>query len=204
MIRNIIFDLGNVLLTWKPEEYLINNGYSEEERKLILDDVFRSSEWLALDNGDLTVGEAVERISARSSLKRGEIYAVFDLRTKILSPIARNTKMVPALKKAGFRVFYLSNFPADIFDEVVARYDFFEHFDGGFISAHARSSKPEEKIFRLLLETYSLKPEESLFIDDTHINAVSAGNIGISVIHLRDPRDLKTEIENLLGLKIEV
>ncbi|HVN58440.1 MAG TPA: HAD family phosphatase [Bacteroidales bacterium] len=202
MIRNIIFDLGNVLLSWKPEEYLINNGYPERERRVILEDVFRSREWLALDNGDMTLDEAVRRISLNSSLKTGEIYSVFNLRLKILSPITANTKVVPELKKAGFRLYYLSNFPEDIFDEVEMKHEFFSFFDGGFISARAKASKPDEKIFRLLLDTYDLKPEECLFIDDTHANAVSAGAFGISVIHLSEPLLLRKKIEDFLEVSL--
>ncbi|MGD0583140.1 MAG: HAD family phosphatase [Bacteroidales bacterium] len=204
MIRNIIFDLGNVLISWKPEEYLIRNGYQEAARETILRDVFKSPEWLALDNGDMSLDEAVKRIALSSTLKIPEIYSVFDLRIKILHPIKENTKMVPALKERGFRLYYLSNFPEDIFDEVESRYDFFRYFDGGLISARAKASKPDEKIYRILIDRYSLIPGESLFIDDSHANALSAEMLGISVIHLSEPSTLKEKLEDLLGIAIPV
>lgn len=204
MIKNIIFDLGNVLISWKPEEYLIKNGYGEKERTTILNEVFRSKEWLSLDNGDMSLKEAVKRIAFKSSLKTDEIYSVFNLRTRILFPLEGNTKMVPALKKEGFRLYYLSNFPEDIFDEVEAKYEFFRYFDGGLISARAKASKPNEKIYRKLLDHYSLLPEESLFIDDTHANAVSAEMLGISVIHLAEPYLLREKLEEFLGINIAV
>lgn len=204
MIRNIIFDLGNVLISWKPEEYLIRNGYQEAARETILRDVFKSPEWLALDNGDMSLDEAVKRIALSSTLKIPEIYSVFDLRTKILHPITENTKMVPVLKEGGFRLYYLSNFPEDIFDEVESRYDFFRYFDGGLISARAKASKPDEKIYRILIDRYSLIPGESLFIDDSHANALSAEMLGISVIHLSEPSTLKEKLEDLLGIFIPV
>ena len=201
MIKNIIFDLGNVLISWKPEDYLVENGYSEKERSVILEEVFRSREWLALDNGDITLDEAVKRISGRSGLKTGEIYSVFNLRTRILFPLSENTKILPVLKKEGFRLYYLSNFPGDIFDEVSSKYDFFRNFDGGLISARAKASKPDEKIYRQLFLHYSLLPEESLFIDDTHANVFSAGQLGVSVIHLSEPTLLKQKLEEFLGIK---
>ncbi len=204
MIRNIIFDLGNVLISWKPEEYLINNGYSEKERSVILDDIFRSKEWLALDNGDMTLDEAVEKISERSSLETGEIYSVFNLRTRILFPIDSNTKILPALKKEGFRLYYLSNFPDDIFEEVREKNEFFRYFDGGLISAKAKASKPDEKIYRKLFLHYSLLPGESLFIDDTHANVFSAEKLGVSVIHLSQPSLLREKLEDFLGRKIDL
>jgi putative hydrolase of the HAD superfamily len=204
MIKNIIFDLGNVLISWQPEQYLIDNGYPAEARESILREVFRSPEWLALDNGDLSLGEAVSRIASTSSLKTSEIYSVFDLRTKILFPLAENTKMLPELKKEGFRLYYLSNFPDDIFDDVKGRYDFFRYFDGGLISARAKASKPDQRIYRLLLERYKLNPGESLFIDDSHANALSAENLGISVIHLSVPSDLRNKLQDLLGINFSI
>ena len=204
MIRNIIFDLGNVLISWQPEQYLIKNGYSGEVRETILKEVFRSPQWLALDNGDMSLEEAVEDIASVSSLKTSEIYSVFNLRTKILFPLEENTKMLPVLKEKGFRLYYLSNFPDDIFDEVRGHYDFFRYFDGGLISARAKASKPDERIYRILLERYKLTPDESLFIDDSHANALSAENLGISVIHLSDPSTLRNKLQDLLGINIRV
>jgi putative hydrolase of the HAD superfamily len=202
MIKNIIFDLGNVLISWQPEEYLRNIGYKDNERETILKEVFRSPEWLSLDNGDMGLDEAVRRIARRSSLQTAEIYSVFNLRTKILFPLDHNTKMLPALKKEGFRLYYLSNFPEDIFDEVHNKYEFFRNFEGGLISARAKASKPDERIYRILLDRYSLVPEESLFIDDSHANALSAEMLGISVIHLSDSSALKTKLQDFLGIVI--
>ena len=204
MIKNIIFDLGNVLISWKPEEYLIKNGYEEQSRKTILSEVFRSPEWLALDNGDMSLDEAVKSIASTSSLETAEIYAVFNLRTKILFPLDQNTKMVPVLKKEGFRLYYLSNFPEDIFDEVYCKYEFFRFFEGGLISARAKASKPDKRIYRILLDRYSLIPEESLFIDDSHANALSAETFGISVIHLSDATSLKTNLQDFLGINLKI
>jgi HAD superfamily hydrolase (TIGR01509 family) len=174
MIRNIIFDLGNVLISWKPEEYLRLNGYDDPTRKVIMDQIFRSPEWLLLDNGDITLTEAAEGIAARSSLKIPEILSVFNLRTSILFPLDNNTKLLPELKKQHFKLYYLSNFPGDIFDEIQNEYDLFRYFDGGIISARVKLSKPDPDIFRLLMKMYDLIPEESVFIDDIAANSHSA------------------------------
>ena len=116
MIRNIVFDLGNVLISFRPSEYLINKNYPENIRRTILSDVFDSPEWKMLDNGDITTREAIDSISLKSSLKREEIAFVFSFRTDIMFPLDDNVRLLPGLKKQGFRLFYLSNFPLDIFD----------------------------------------------------------------------------------------
>jgi len=179
MIRNIVFDLGNVLISFRPEEYLLKNNYPEAKRKIIHSDIFGSIEWLLLDNGEISTMEAIDRIAEKSSLRREEIALIFNKRTEIMSDIDENVKLIPRLKKDGYRLYYLSNFPVDIFDEVKRSYSFFKYFDGGIISAVVRYSKPNPEIFRLLLEKYGLSANECLFIDDHEENTIVAVSIGM-------------------------
>ncbi|HKK43602.1 MAG TPA: HAD family phosphatase [Bacteroidales bacterium] len=178
MIKNIVFDLGNVLISFRPAEYFDKKQYPGELKSQILNDVFASAEWRLLDNGDITLREAIDAIALKSSLKRGEIARIFDLRTDLIFPLAGNVKMLPEFKKRGFRLYYLSNFPLDIFDEVRDSYSFFSYFDGGLISAEARSSKPDPGIYRIFFERHSLLPEECLFIDDIKANVRAAEAFG--------------------------
>jgi putative hydrolase of the HAD superfamily len=123
--------------------------------------------------------EAIDRIAEKSSLRREEIALIFNKRTEIMSDIDENVKLIPRLKKDGYRLYYLSNFPVDIFDEVKRSYSFFKYFDGGIISAVVRYSKPNPEIFRLLLEKYGLSANECLFIDDHEENTIVAVSIGM-------------------------
>ena len=118
MIKNIIFDLGNVLISFRPSEYFDKNKYPEAIKTTILSDIFGSKEWQMLDKGEITTPQAINAISKRSSLKKDEIAHIFNLRTDMIFPLDSNVKLLPELKKRGFRLYYLSNFPADIFDEV--------------------------------------------------------------------------------------
>jgi epoxide hydrolase-like predicted phosphatase len=200
MIKNIVFDLGNVLLSFRPEEFLDNNGYDENTKRIIINEIFKSSEWLMLDKGDITTTEAIESISAKSSLKTEEIASVFNLRTKIIFPLALNTILLPALRKQGFKLYYLSNFPDDIFDEVNKKYDFFRNFDGGIISGRVHVSKPDKKIFSIFLEKYSLSADETLFIDDSELNIKAAESIGMTGLHIHLPEDLWPELRKIPGI----
>jgi len=179
MIKNIVFDLGNVLISFRPAEYLEKNNYPNEIRKTILADIFGSQEWLLLDKGEISLKEAIERISGKSTLKREEIALIFKIRTDIMFPLADNTCILPELKKEGFRLYYLSNFPADIFAEIKNRNSFFEYFDGGIISADVKQSKPDEAIFRIFFEKFKISPEESFYIDDLDVNVQAALSVGM-------------------------
>ncbi len=127
-----------------------------------------------LDKGEITTPEAINGIAENSSLNKEEIAHIFDLRTDLIFPLDSEHKTSSWIKKRGFRLYYLSNFPLDIFDEVKDGYYFFKYFDGGLISAEAKSSKPDIRIYEILVEKYSLNPEECLFIDDIEINAKTA------------------------------
>jgi putative hydrolase of the HAD superfamily len=202
MIRNIVFDLGNVLISFRPAEYLKRNNYPEKTRQRILNDIFLSPEWLMLDDGKISPEEAVDSIARKSSLKREEIALVFNKRTEIMFPIERNARLLPGLKKRGFRLYYLSNFPLDIFDEIKNSYLFFKYFDGGIISSEVKYSKPGIEIYKIFFEKYKLKPEESLFIDDIEANVRSAELIGMKCIHLSCTDSLENRLPEYLSLNV--
>lgn len=200
MIKNVVFDLGNVLLSFIPSEYFDKKSYPENIKTRILSDIFHSEEWQMLDRGEITTEEVIDIIALRSSLKRDEIAHVFNLRTDILYPLDNNIKLLPILKKRGYRLYFLSNFPMDIFEEVTSGYYFFKYFDGGVISAHAKSSKPDSLIYKILIEKYSLIPEECLFIDDLKINVKASETLGMKGITTLGSLDISKEIEEALGL----
>ncbi len=179
MIRNIIFDLGNVLISFKPAEYLKEHNYPGDKIDIILKNIFLSSEWLMLDNGTISTKEAIDRIEKKSILKRAEISSVFNQRLEIMFPLNVNTKMLPALRKRGFKLYYLSNFPLDTFYEVKNSYSFFKYFDGGIISAEINYSKPDPAIYNIFLQKYDLMANECLFIDDAEINVKAAESLGM-------------------------
>jgi epoxide hydrolase-like predicted phosphatase len=198
MIKNIIFDLGNVLISFRPSEYFDKKNYPGAIKTTILTDIFGSKEWLMLDNGDITTPEAIDSIANRSSLNKEEIAHIFKLRTDLMFPLDTNVRLLPALKKQGYRLYYLSNFPLDIFEEVRAGYFFFRYFDGGLISAEAKSSKPEPEIYKILMEKYLLLPNECLFIDDLEKNVKTAEAIGMKGIFTNGSLKISKDIEEAL------
>jgi epoxide hydrolase-like predicted phosphatase len=195
MVKNIIFDLGNVLISFRPSEYFDKNNYPETIKSTILSDIFGSKEWLMLDNGEITTTKAIDAIALKSSLKKEEIAHIFNLRTEMMFPLDPNVRLLPELKNRGFRLYYLSNFPMDIFEEVSTGYYFFKYFDGGLISSEVKFSKPDSRIYEILLEKYSLIPEECLFIDDIEINVKTAEASGMKGLFTNGSLEISKEIE---------
>lgn len=200
MIRNIVFDLGNVLISFRPDEYLEKENYSENYRTTILNDIFKSKEWDLLDNGDITVAEAIDNIALKSSLKKEEIAHVFNLRTTIMFPLDQNVRLLPGLRKEGLRLYFLSNFALDTFEEVSEGYYFFKYFDGGIISSKVRYSKPHHRIYEILLEKYYLIAGECLFIDDLEANVRAAEMAGMKGLETFGSSNISKEVTEALIL----
>ncbi len=196
-IKNIIFDIGNVLISYQPEEFHAAQGTAEERIKTYISDIYEGREWQMLDRGTITLRDAIDSIAKRSPLSAAEIASVFEMRDRLLFPLNGNTKLLKPLKNDGIRIFYLSNFPEDMFALLSKRYDFFNEFEGGVVSSHVKLLKPEPEIYRLLLGKYELVAEESLFIDDLERNIEGAARSGFKTLHLPDHRRLKSELQTL-------
>jgi glucose-1-phosphatase len=202
MIRTVIFDLGNVLISFIPSEYLKKKNYPSTIRNTILTDIFQSEEWKKLDNGDIVTNEAIDSIALRSALKREEIALVFNFRADIMFPLDDNVRLLPELKKQGFGVYYLSNFPLDIFEEVKNDYYFFRHFDGGIISSEVKLSKPDAGIFRYFIDKYSLNAGECLYIDDIEENVRVAESMGMQGILTYGSSKIAPLLEEKLKIRL--
>mgnify|MGYP000606512529 FL=1 len=201
MIKNIIFDLGNVLIKYSSESFLEKNVKKERQEKFIAT-VFKSKEWLELDRGTLSYEDAIEKFAEIIPEDRENLEKLFKNNIMdCLAPIEENIEILKKLKKKGYNLFVLSNFHRPAFEQVQKEWEFFDEFDGGVISCYCHLLKPNQRIYELLLARYGLIPEETLFIDDTKINVEKAEKIGMEGIYL----DLPEMLEKLLKKKgIEV
>ena len=77
-------------------------------------------------------------------------------------------------------------------------FDFFKYFEGGIISAEAKASKPDSRIYKILIDKYSLVPEECLFIDDLEINVKAAEQTGMKGLITFGQIGISDEIEKRL------
>ena len=183
MIKNIIFDIGNVLLEFKPLDYLKRTFNDDNIEKILYKEIFQSEEWLHLDRGTLTQDEAIEIISLRNPNHEIHIKKCMDNWIEILTPIESTVKILSQLKEKGYNLYLLSNFHSLAFETICSKYDFFKYFDGGIISYKENLLKPQAEIYTKLLETYNLNADECLFIDDTLVNIEAADRLGIKTIH---------------------
>lgn len=205
MIKNVIFDMGQVLLYFSPELYIRRLGVSEEDGEILLREVFRRVEWVRLDHGTITEKEAVESVCRRvpPRLHRAVEELVCRWWDRPLSPVPGMKELIAEIKGLGLKIYLLSN--ANMQQRIYHdRIPGTEYFDGRIVSAECGMIKPQPEIYRLLLDTYGLQAQECLFIDDSPLNVEGAYCVGISGIVFDDdmPRLRRELREAGVGVKL--
>ena len=200
-IKNIVFDLGWVLIKFEPKEYIEQN-VPEEKREDFYNGIFGSTEWLMLDRGTLSYEDAKKIFKERVPGADKQIDRLFDVDLfEILQPIEENVKLLPKLKEK-YNLYILSNFHQPAFEHIFKKYDFFRLFDGHTVSCYYYLLKPEKEIYDTLIDKFNLIPEETVFIDDSKVNIDACEKEGIRGIHLPDYTELKQKLEEFLKWKV--
>ena len=195
MIKNIIFDLGNVLLKFKPEEFLLRFTSDKEYIKQFVPKITRSKLWLDLDRGYESLENAEFIFLSKYPEEKELISLFFNHWMEMLTPIEENIRILVDLSESGYNTYILSNYIKEAFKFVKEKFDFFTLFDGQIISGEEKVIKPEKAIYKSLLRRYQLIPKESLFIDDVLFFLKPAKKLGISTIWNRPHTDLRKELK---------
>lgn len=202
--KNIIFDLGGVLIDWRPKDFL-QAIFSEQPEvfqafargmqgdvKHLLEEVGK-----AANRGTMTVNQFGQTLADALNLDPTYADQYVQNLPSYLKPIESGLDLVDRVKKAGHKLYILSNFPREWFDPIEQRYDFFKQFDGGVISYRVGYVKPEPEVYNTLLTKYNLVAHESLFIDDLEQNIVAGQACGIDGIICTDHAFVYQELVRL-------
>ena len=198
MIKNIVFDLGNVLIDFNPQAYLEGLGYSAEEIPPLMEIIY-GDYWNKYDRGDYKTVADLRIALCKKYPKYGNDFF------KILQPdwvnihrvITDTADYLGELKQRGYKIYILSNLATESY-EFVKKLDFFQKIDGGVFSTFENACKPEEKLYRVLLERYNLNADECAFLDDKPENIEVAEKLGINGIVFTDFGTAKQQLEKLL------
>ena len=179
MIKNIIFDMGNVLLQYDPGVCLHHFVEQEEDRVLIRRELFEGPEWVEGDLGHITDEERFDGVSRRVPERlHGELKACTEQWYMCMRPVAGAKEFCGYAKEQGYRLFVLSN-ASSSFYQYFQSFAPLDYFDGLVVSCDIHMIKPDVRIYQYLLDKYQLMPEESFFIDDMPGNVAGAQKAGI-------------------------
>lgn len=181
MIRNIVFDMGNVLIRWVPETFMERMGVPEADRPLLMEEVFGSVEWVQLDRGTISFEAGLSSMCSRLPQRLHSAARALTLNwwRDHLLPMEGMAGLIRELKGMGYGIYLLSNAKEDLpayFDRIPGS----ECFDGKIVSADWKLLKPQPEIYQVLLREYGLKAEECFFTDDLSINIEAAVLVGMS------------------------
>lgn len=183
MIKNYIFDFGNVLAEFYPERLTAPFTEDAEMRKYISEVVFDRAYWDKLDSGSITDDEVRAEIRSRVPCTAGDLACrVYDNWINTMTPVKGMQQLICDIRKTDKKLYLLSNISigfAENYGKVEWIKELLDRFDGLVLSGTIGKIKPNRDIFEHLLETFDLNSDECLFIDDNAKNIEGAKCVGI-------------------------
>lgn len=195
MIKNIIFDFGNVLVNYDFDILFRNIYPDEDKRKAFADFINDPGRVQVLDRGMKPFHGIIEDfISERPDLE--EEFIVFEKRKPevVLGEVPGMRDMLEKLKSGGFGLYGLTNWDTQV-HITIAQYGIFRLLDGRVISSEEHLVKPEREIYLRLLDRFGLAADECVFVDDKPENIEGAEKVGIKGIVFKDAAQFEKELD---------
>ena len=199
-IQKVIFDVGQVLVKFNPQNLFIKILKDEEKVDFFLKNIC-TWEWHIQQDLIYDTSKAAEPVIKKYPEYKEAIEAFYGRFLEMIDSVHQeNVNLALKLKQKGYPIYLLSNFPGDQFEKYRLQNSFLDEFDDRIISGDVGLAKPDIKIYQLAIKKFNLNPEESLFIDDKIENTKGAEQAGIKTIQLQNPEDLDKEIRKFIDL----
>ena len=198
MIRNVIFDVGNVLIEFDWQKFL-RNLFDEETAKAVSPAMWGTAAWDEMDRGVLSMDEVTALFIANAPDYEPQIREALDRVSECASVKPYTIGWIRELKAKGFHVYYLSNYFQRIWEQRPDVRAFADETDGGTFSWQEKVIKPSPESFQRLLDRYGLKAEESLFIDDSPKNIAAADALGFHAVRFESYEQQHEQIMEYLA-----
>lgn len=197
MIRNIIFDVGKVLVSYDPDAYMEQLGFDADMKRRMNEAVFEHQLWLDSDQGLRSPEEFLQAFTENAPELAETIRRVHETVGGTIELFDYAVDWVQDLKRRGYRVYILSNYSENMFRQTEHKLKFLPYVDGAVFSYTIKKIKPDLAIYEYLCGKYELKPEESVFIDDRPENVAGAEAAGIHGVCFEDYAQARRELEEL-------
>ena len=175
MIRNVVFDMGNVMVRFDMDMFMDQKGVKDEkDRKLVKNELFRSPEWALMDRGVLTEETAEPTITSRFPDRlKGQVRELLYNWWTDREMIPGMAELTERIHAAGYGIYLLSN--ASVSQKKYwPEFPVSQLFRGTLISADEGMIKPDLEIYKRFTDRFGLNPEECVFIDDLSSNVAAA------------------------------
>lgn len=198
MIRDVVFDLGNVIITFEPHKFL-DRVLNDPKKKEAVMDVFFPELWDQYDRGVYTIEQMVQFGTEKYPQNEDAFRAMMTQWPQQLVPLEASFELVRWLKDNGYRVFVLSNLSEQGYDALKNQFDLIPFLDGGVYSYEHQIIKPDPRIYQILMEQYDIDPTQALFVDDRIENVEAAKQLGFTTIHCSDYHQMPQWVKEKLN-----
>ena len=198
MIKNVVFDVGKVLVAFTPVEMMKSLGFDDETCEIVLNAVFHSKLWDVNDKGTMTTEELTQGFIANAPEYEEQVKLAFQHVGDAIEMFPFVMEWVKDLKARGYHLYIISNYGDYTFEQTKHKMEFLPYMDGIIFSYQHKMIKPDLEIYEKLLNDYQLKAEECVFIDDRLENVEAAKKVGYEGIVFTGYEDAKAKLEELL------
>lgn len=195
-MKNVVFDMGNVLTIYNQADYIRSYVNTEEDLNIIKNQVCSSVEWISMDRGTMTDEEAVNSICKRVPSKlHGTVQRfIREFRMK-QEPNPPMENLVRRLKEAGYGLYLMSN-TSHRFRSFSKNIASVAYMDGIWISCERGYLKPEKDAYIDFFESVNLNPRECFFVDDSPANVEAGMSFGMKgCVYHQDMEELERNLK---------
>lgn len=191
MIKNLVFDIGGVILTELTVDYFDLN---EDEKKNLNKIIFYDKRFRKCLNGDMKIDEYCSELIKENSKYAKEIKMVFGREyQKYMLPVKNEViELIYKLKK-DYKIYFLSNLTEVSYDYLYNEVGILKDFPGIY-SFKEHMQKPSEEIYELLIKRFNLIKEETVFFDNIQRNVDAGNKVGIKSVLFKDVSDILNNI----------
>ena len=196
-IDTVIFDLGNVLVSWSPANLYDKIFADKNDRDHFLNNI-ANMDWHSEQDAGRSPAEATELLVKEHPDWAHPIRAFYARWKEMFAgPIEGSVQILKEVKEKGYKVYALSNWNAELFNDTIDDFPFLQWFDDKVISGEVKMKKPDADIFQLAFKQFGIQPQQAVFIDDSEENIKTAKALGLNVIHFKSPEALRQELKAL-------
>lgn len=197
-IRNVVFDVGNVLVPWDPagietrafgEERLTEESYVAPLRGNPI--------WLAVNRGELSLVEAKQQYVADNGFAPAEIDRLYEALYTAFPLLSDTRVLMDELKEAGYRLFAITDNVHEIVALLKEAHDFWPLFEVAAVSAELGFLKPDPRIYQWLLDTGGIEASQSVFLDDVQRNVDGAKAAGMESVVFTTAAKAREDLRSL-------